>query len=92
MREKFGEDVSKSINEELSKSYPPHKDPFVKKVLHPPLEELFCKEEELSKSLPHSFDKNVIHPSLKEFSCEILPPGGLEFWYLHYLKGLSKEP
>jgi hypothetical protein len=89
MRKKFGEDVNKSIGEELSKSYPPYTDSFIKKVIHPPLDELFFDDKCLEKKLPaiyNTFD------NLEEFSCERPAPKGLELWYFHYLSSLSKEP
>ena len=42
MREKFGGEVSKSIGDELSKSYPPYTDSFIRNVIHPPLEKILC--------------------------------------------------
>mgnify|MGYP003587792163 CR=1 FL=1 len=51
MKEQFREDLSKIINEELSKSDSPYSDPFFAKVIEPELvEELFCNLERLVNS------------------------------------------
>jgi hypothetical protein len=41
MKERFREDVKKTIVEELRRSYPPYADSFIMDVIKPPLNEMF---------------------------------------------------
>ena len=42
MKEGFGDEVNKTIAEELGNSYPPFSDTFIKNVINPPLEKVYA--------------------------------------------------